>query len=216
MTLRPSEAQAFYDKFGKKQDSQEFYEKPALEALVAHAHLTEAEKVFEFGCGTGRLAARLLVGILPASATYLACDVSPTMVRLAQARLAPYAERARVLQSDGTIRFPTADHSVDRVISTYVLDLLSEDDLAAYFREAHRVLVAGGRVCLASLTVGNSALSRIVSDLWLRVFRLRPAWVGGCRPIRLQEYVDPGSWQLEYRQVITAFGVPSEVLIART
>ena len=74
-TLKPSEVRSFYDQFGKKQDSQSFYEDPAIEDLTAHATLTEVEKVFEFGCGTGRLAARLLTGHLPASAAYLGCDV---------------------------------------------------------------------------------------------------------------------------------------------
>jgi ubiquinone/menaquinone biosynthesis C-methylase UbiE len=215
VALKPSEAKVFYDKFGKKQDSQELYERAALEELIAHAHLGEARSIFEFGCGTGRLAAKVLAEVLPASCTYVGCDLSTTMVHLAEERLAAYSPRARVLQSDGTIRFPVPDGSADRVISTYVLDLLSETDIAQYFREAHRVLVPGGLACLASLTRGNSPLSKTVSELWSLIFRARPSWVGGCRPVRLAEYADEDAWQIRYRNVLAAFGVPSEVLIAR-
>jgi len=212
-TLSAIEARAYYDRFGAKQDSQGFYEDPALDDLIAHAGFETAQRLFEFGCGTGKLAQRLLSGHLPDSATYLGCDVSPTMVEFATRRLAPYRERARALQSDGAARLPLADHSVDRVVSSYVLDLLSEPDVAQFFAEAHRVLETGGRLCLVSLTEGVNPPSRIVAGLWMRVFRWHPAWVGGCRPIRLERCVDAARWRTEYRAVKTAFGVPSEVLV---
>jgi SAM-dependent methyltransferase len=87
LTLKPSEARSYYDRFGKKQDSQGFYEEPALDDLLAHARFGEAQKVFEFGCGTGRFGARLLAEYLPSSATYLGCDLSQTMIGLATERL---------------------------------------------------------------------------------------------------------------------------------
>ncbi len=215
MILKPSDAKAFYDRFGKKQDTQSFYENLATNDLIAHARLGEAEKVFEFGCGTGRFASLVLARHLPESATYLGCDLSSTMVGLATERVAIYGGRARVVQSDGTVQFPIPDHSVDRVISTYVLDLLSETDIREFFGEAHRVLMVRGKLCLASLTDGTTFLSRIVSYAWNSIFRLRASLVGGCRPVRLGQYLSRSRWVLEYRNVIIAFGVPSEVLVAR-
>jgi ubiquinone/menaquinone biosynthesis C-methylase UbiE len=215
LTLKTSEVQSFYDRFGRKQDAQGFYEDPALEDLIAHAGLIGAESVFEFGCGTGRLAAHLLDEHLPASATYLGCDLSRTMVGLAKERLTMYGGRARVLQSDGTVHFPLSDHSVDRVISTYVLDLLSERDIEEFLLEAYRVLHVGGRLCLVSLTKGTTFFSRVVSGLWAAVFHLRASLVGGCRPIRLEHHINSRNWDVEYRKVVIAFGVPSEVFIAR-
>jgi ubiquinone/menaquinone biosynthesis C-methylase UbiE len=212
-TLTSSEARTFYDRFGKKQDTQGFYENPALDDLIAHANFYDAQKVFEFGCGTGKFAARLLGDHLSSSARYLGCDVSVTMVNLATHRLAPYAERAKVVKSDGSIRFPVSDHSVDHVISNYVLDLLSEEDILLVFAEAHRVLTLEGKFCLVSLTKGVSFVSRIVSFIWMEVFHLRPTLVGGCRPILLESYLDKERWQLEYQTVLTPFGVPSEVFI---
>ena len=215
VTLKPARIQAYYDRFGKLQDTQGFYEDPALDDLVAHARLAEAENIFEFGCGTGRLAARLLAEHLPASATYLGCDLSRTMVGLAKERLADYAGRAQVIQADGAIRFPLSDHSVDRVISTYVLDLLPETRIGEFLHESHRVLKDEGRLCLVSLTNGTTLLSKLVSSGWAGLFRWRASWVGGCRPISLEQQVDPDLWEAEYRNVVIAFGVPSEVLIAR-
>lgn len=212
-TLTASEAETYYNRFGKKQDSQGFYEDPALNDVIVHASFQDAERVFEFGCGTGKFASRLLTDHLSASATYLGCDVSSVMVGLATQRLKKYSKRAKVLQTDGTVHFPLSDHSTDRVISSYVLDLLSDEDIRTFFAEAYRILIPGGKVCLASLTKGNTLLSRIVSSLWMAVFRIRPSFVGGCRPILLDEYVNRDSWKLEHRKILTPFGVPSEALV---
>jgi len=197
------------------QDTQSFYEDRAIEELIEYTRFTEAKNVFEFGCGTGRLAARLLAEHLPPSATYLGCDLSQTMVSLARERLEIYGGRAQVLQSHGEMHFPIPDHSVDCVISTYVLDLLSGRDIREFLLEAYRVLDLGGRLCLVSLTIGTTLLSRVVSSLWAVIFRLRASLVGGCRPIRLEQYINSEYWEFEYRKVVIAYGVPSEVFVTR-
>ena len=185
----------------------------ALDELIAHSDFQDSRSVFEFGCGTGKFSARLLENHLSPATIYLGCDVSPVMIDIANHRLAAHVQRAQVVLSDGVVRFPLPDHSVDHVISNYVLDLLSEDDIARFFMEAHRVLMPGGKVCLASLTSGVKLWSRIISSLWMSVFRLNPAIVGGCRPIVLDAFVDLHKWRLVHKRIVAPFGVPSEVLI---
>jgi ubiquinone/menaquinone biosynthesis C-methylase UbiE len=214
MALTRSQARAFYDRFGAKQDSQAFYEDAALDELIAHAAFGQAQTVFELGCGTGRFAARLLAEQLPPTATYLGFDLSRTMVGIASQRLDAYADRARVTHSDGAMHFPLADDSVDRVIATYVLDLLPETEIRRAISEAHRVLAPGGRLCLISLGQGVTLPSHIVCALWSAVFRLHAALVGGCHPIRLHDYFDSLRWSVDYRHVLSQFGVTSEVLVA--
>lgn len=214
--LSAKAAQTYYDRFGKKQDSQGFYEDCALDDLIAEANFRNCRHVFEFGCGTGRLAARLLEKHLSHSASYVGCDISPVMVDLAKHRLEAFSLRAQIALSNGDVRFCVPDQSMDRVVSTYVLDLLSEADVRRFFAESHRVLSSGGRVCLASLTRGPGGMSRLVSSLWMSAFRLNPALVGGCRPIQVDAFVNPQDWKVLHRRVVTPFGVPSEVLILET
>ena len=213
--LTHAQARHFYDRFGKKQDTQAFYENAALDALIAHADFSEAQHVFELGCGTGRLAARLLSQYLPQQATYLGLDVSQTMINLARQQVTPYAPRAQLTLSDGTIQFPLNDQSVDRVVATYVLDLLSPADIHAAYAEAHRVLIPGGKLCLASLATGSTLLSHIICGIWSTLFRLHAPLVGGCRPIQLNHYDDDHNWTVDYHTRVIQFGVPSEVLILR-
>jgi ubiquinone/menaquinone biosynthesis C-methylase UbiE len=214
MILTRSQAQAFYDHFGAKQDAQAFYEDAALDELIAHGAFDQAENVFELGCGTGRFALRLFTNYLTPSASYIGIDLSRTMVKIAQQRLSVYAARARLVQSDGALHLPLVDHSVDRVVSTYVLDLLSDTDIQQIVSEAYRVLTPGGKLCLVSLTNGETFASRIVSVLWSTAFRLQATLVGGCRPIRLETCLDTRLWSIDHHKVVTQYGVPSEVLIA--
>lgn len=214
--LSPSAARTYYDRFGKKQDSQGFYEEPAVDELVTHASFQDSRHVFEFGCGTGKFAGRLLEKHLPASASYCGCDISPIMLGLAKTRLEEFGRRAQVVLVDGAVRFPVPGHSVDRVVSNYVLDLLAEADIERFFSESRRVLMPGGKVCIASLTTGVNVASQIVSSVWTWLFRLRPALVGGCRPVNIDAFVNPQEWQVVHRSVVTPFGIPSQVLILET
>jgi hypothetical protein len=54
----------------------------------------------------------------------------------------------------------------------------------------------------------------VVSSAWSRLERLRPALVGGCRPLALAPLLSPERWTVRHRAVIERLGIPSEVLVA--
>ncbi len=213
-TLSHAAARALYDRIGRWQDTQRFYEDHATADLIAHADLRRARSVFEFGAGTGRIAERLLRDHLPATARYHGIDVSSTMVSLARQRLAPWRERAAVELSDGSPRIQVPDGQLDRVLSTYVLDLLSATDIRVVLEEAHRVLSPDGLLCLVSATHGRAPLARLVMGLAAGLHALSPTLVGGCRAIDLLSFLEPGHWRVAHRNVVTKWGIPSEVLVA--
>jgi ubiquinone/menaquinone biosynthesis C-methylase UbiE len=212
-SLSHEEARAFYDRFGKKQDLQRFYEDPAIDRLLRHAELSSAKTVVELGCGTGRLAERLFGEELSADASYFGFDISTTMIELARSRLDAWAGRASVELTDGSPKLPLEDGCCDRFLCTYVLDLLSEEETALVLAEARRLLAPGGRLCVVSLTHGQASLARMVSRVWAKVHELRPQLVGGCRPVELTSLLG-SSWDLLHRDVVCAFGVCSEVVVA--
>jgi ubiquinone/menaquinone biosynthesis C-methylase UbiE len=212
-TLSHEEARRFYDRFGAKQDLQRLYEDPAIAVLLAHAGFEDASAVVEFGCGTGRLAERLLGERLGVHATYVGVDISETMVRLATTRLQRWGSRAQVHVVPGTPRVPLDDGAADRFLSTYVLDLLSEEDTRTMLSEAARVLTPTGRVCLASLTEGRGPASRLVAAAWKGLHALRPQLVGGCRPIRLAPFLGR-EWRVLHDSTVCTLGLCTEVLVA--
>lgn len=213
-TLTHAEAKTFYDRFGARQDSQGFYEDRATGELIAHGGFEAARSVFEFGCGTGRFAARLLVDHLPPEASYRAVDLSTTMIDLARTRLAPWRDRAEVSASSGSVRLDAADATYDRFLANFVFDLLSEADIRDLLAEAHRVLLPGGLLCLTGLTHGRRLPSRLVTWVWEAVFARDPKRLGGCRPIELRRYLPAENWELRHHTVISSFGISSEVVVA--
>jgi ubiquinone/menaquinone biosynthesis C-methylase UbiE len=212
--LSREQARRVYDRIGARQDTQAFYEDRATGILVQHGAFGSARRVLEFGCGTGRFAVRLLSRHLPVDATYRALDLSPTMVQLARARFAPFGPRAEAVLTDGSPPVAEPDASRDRFVSNFVFDLLSEADIVAVVREAHRIVAPGGLLCVSSLSVGAGVFSRLVSRAWSRVHGLRPALVGGCRPLDLLTWIPPPSWRIRHHSKLMPFGIPSEVVVA--
>ncbi len=209
-------ARAFYDRLGAGQDTQRFFEDPATHDLIAHAEFERAEHVLEFGCGTGRFARELLQDHLPQGASYRALDQSSTMVRLTRERLATFGARVTVEQSEGSPHFDVAPGSLDRIVSNYVLDLLSEEDMRLFVAQAERALAPGGKLCLVSLTGGTTPLSRLFIWGWKHMHALSPRLVGGCRPIEILDSLNDTRWHVEHLNVVTALGMPSEVVVACT
>jgi ubiquinone/menaquinone biosynthesis C-methylase UbiE len=212
--LSYGQAKRFYDRMGAKQDTQCFYERPALADLVAHLELARAEKVIEFGCGTGRLAEELFNQYLPLNACYVGLDVSSTMIELAQSRTARFGGRAAIQQTSGTMRVDLPDAAFDRFISTYVLDLLSETDIDILLSEAHRLLANGGLLGVVSLTNGSRGLSRFVTWTWDLLHQFSPMLMGGCRPITIGPRLENVRWKVHYRNVVTPFAIASEIVVA--
>jgi SAM-dependent methyltransferase len=213
--LSHEEARRFYDRIGRLQDTQAFYEDPATEAVLGHGDFASAKDVFEFGCGTGRFGLRLLADFLPTTARYRGVDVSPRMVSIARQRLSAYADRARISLSDGgpPTGEPTAGY--DRFIANYVLDLLSDEEAEGVVGEAHRMLRPDGLICLVSLATGFGRVSRAVARAWTRVAACCPALVGGCRPIDLHSHLPVTHWTIAHQVHVVAFGVPTEAVVAR-
>jgi ubiquinone/menaquinone biosynthesis C-methylase UbiE len=212
VALTLNQARSVYDRIGRVQDWQAFYEDAATDRLVANAAFAADQTIFEFGCGTGRLAAHL-VGALPASVTYLGVDISPVMIKLATSRLAAWGDWAKVVLVDGSLPLPADDGFADRVLSTFVFDLLDADDARAVLDDLRRILTRDGRLCLTSLTHGEQLLERAASRAWTGLWQVAPQLVGGCRPITVNVLLGD-DWQVQHHSRIHRWGLVTDVVIA--
>ena len=66
-----------------------------------------------------------------ASVNYVGVDISPVMINIATSRLAAWGERAKAVLVDGSLPLPADGGFADRVLSTFVFDLLDEDHARA-------------------------------------------------------------------------------------
>ena len=213
-TLSHVEARRVYDRIGRKQDTQAFYEDRATSIVISHLHLATAQAVFEFGCGTGRFAASLLADHLPQTATYRAVDISPVMVALAKQRLARFGSRAEVKLSDGGPPIHESSGSCDRFISNFVLDLLSLEDIAQVINEAHRILCPNGLLGLSGLTTGFTVTSRAFAWLLAQIHAIRPSLVGGCRSLELLSLLPQHQWKIRHHARLAPLYIPVEAVVA--
>ncbi|MDH4169944.1 MAG: class I SAM-dependent methyltransferase [Acidimicrobiia bacterium] len=210
--LIPEQAGRVYDRIGRFQDWQRFYEGPATASLIAHADFEHAQSVYELGCGTGAMAVNLLDQHLAPSATYTGVDVSNKMVQHATRRLARFGNRASVQLVNGYPPLPGNAATFDRFISLYVFGLLTESLAHDLLDQARRLLTSNGRLCLVSLTHPTTRPSRALCAAWNQAWRLSPATVGGCRPIDLIDLLD--GWHIEHTDTTVAWAVPSQIVTA--
>lgn len=208
----PEQVKSFYDRLGGWLDTQRFFKTPALTRLLQYSDFPRARCVYELGCGTGRLAAKILAG--NNELVYLGTDLSSTMVSIAQNRLAPFGPRATVILTGNTAGIDLTDAAVDRFVSTYVFDLMPEREISMLMNEAARVVQAGGKLCLVSLTTSTQLFGRILTAMWSYVHQINPVLMGGCRPIELTEFVDQKHWRVLHVSKAPRFGLTSEVLVA--
>jgi ubiquinone/menaquinone biosynthesis C-methylase UbiE len=166
---------------------------------------------FEFAAAL--TAAARLFDHLARGLRYLGVDISETMVALARERLRPWANRAEVVRPKAR-SLGSGAGAYDRFVSTYVLDLMSEEAIRAVLADAHRLLGREGLLCLVSLTHGHGVITKLISSAWTMLHRLKPTLVGGCRPIELRDYLAGDRWRVQHHELVSAWGITSEVLVA--
>lgn len=214
--LTPEEARQHYDRNVERQDRQGWYEDDALARLIAHGSFDKAQAVLEAGCGTGRFAGILLRKHLPTHARYTGLDISPAMLARAASSLRPFELRVKLKPADVTLGLTAQRGSADRVIATYLFDLLSPGHSRTLLDEMHRVLRPNGLLCLASLSPKtDTGDTTILTQLWTLVQRAWPWIVGGCRPVELRRLLDDEKWDVVAHETVSPRGLTSEVLVAR-
>jgi len=127
--------------------------------------LEPGERVLDLGCGAGTdsLVAVLMVG---PEGTVTGIDMTPEMLEKARGGAAELGVENLTFVEGEAERLPFPDASFDVVISNGVIDLVPDKD--AVFGEIHRVLVPGGRIQIADVTIQQpvSDEGRRNIDLW--------------------------------------------------
>jgi arsenite methyltransferase len=127
--------------------------------------LLPGERVLDVGSGAGTdsLVAALMV---EPEGTVTGIDMTPEMLEKARAGAAELGVENVTFVEGEAERLPFGDASFDVVISNGVIDLVPDKDVV--FTELHRVLVPGGRLQIADVTIQQpvSDEGRRNIDLW--------------------------------------------------
>ncbi len=143
--------------------------------------------VLEVGIGPGRGLARLS----GAGRRVVGVDVSSRMLGLARVHLE--GERASAeLARASVLDLPFRAGAFDAVVSTLLLDLLTEQELPVAIDELSRVLAPGGRLTLGVMHLPGKLAARV----WMAAYQALPDLVGRCRPVELERYLPERSFRI--------------------
>ena len=240
-----SEAKSIYNEYAQQSDhfagndATSGYGGPAVQALMKMADIgvdpqttdsDSVQQILDYGCGRGKLAEHVFQS-LPNEAQKIhwhGVDQSPLMIEKFQERMNRYENdqfhSTSHFMEDGNplsmISILPGKH-YDRFVSTYCLDLLSEEDMYSVLALAEHCLhPTKGILLLAGITYGyKDSFSTFWTTLtWELMYRIRPAKVGGCRPQCLLPYLKEKGWIIETIERTKPTGYPwmmSEVISAR-
>lgn len=183
-------------------------ESKARDRCLEIASIRDGESVLEVAVGTG-LAFEKILKANP-SGRNEGIDLTEAMLVRAEARAASSGSKSYRLTVGDAYDLAFADSEFDVLINNYMFDLLPENDFPTVLAEFRRVLRSGGRLVLVNMTKGKSWYNSI----WEWVYRINPAWLGGCRAVQLLPMLEKSGFVNIERQYISQMTFPSEVISA--
>ena len=186
--------------------------RPVHDAVLRTLAAEPCARVLDVGCGTGRLAARLID--TPGVRSVVGCDFSAGMLAHAAERLraaSAGSTRVALVRGDAT-RLPFADGSFDAAVSTEAFHWFP--DQGAALRELGRVLRPNGRLLLALVSPPFEIVADVV-EIGMRLVG-QPLW--WTTPSRLRAQVESAGFRVERQRRIfriPGFLLPPMLTVAR-
>jgi ubiquinone/menaquinone biosynthesis C-methylase UbiE len=178
------------------------------------ANIQPHEKVLEIATGPGQILLEILKRVDRTNFVY-GVDLSWKMIEKSWRRVHGAGYHNLGLAEADTRQLPFADQAFDVVYSSYMLDILSVQDILTALKEFRRVLKGGGRVILVNLSkqspqghTGVEYLYKWLPAPWV------PYILGGCRPVLLADLVRDAGFSGVQRKFISGL-MSSEIVAAR-
>ena len=183
-------------------------ESKARDRCLEIAAIQDGESVLEVAVGTGLAFQRILKA--NPSGRNEGIDLTEAMLIRAEKRAASAGIKNYHLAVGDAHALDFPDNDFDVLINNYMFDLLPEDDFPTVLAEFRRVLRPGGRLVLVNMTKGV----RWYNSIWEWVYRMNPAWLGGCRGVQVLPLLGQIGFVTLGREYISQMTFPSEVVCA--
>jgi ubiquinone/menaquinone biosynthesis C-methylase UbiE len=183
-------------------------ESKARDRCLEIAAIQDGESVLEVAVGTGLAFERILKA--NPSGRNEGIDLTEAMLIRAEKRAASAGIKNYHLAVGDAYALDFPDNDFDVLINNYMFDLLPEDDFPTVLAEFRRVLRPGGRLVLVNMTKGV----RWYNSIWEWVYRMNPAWLGGCRGVQVLPLLGQIGFVTLGREYISQMTFPSEVICA--
>jgi ubiquinone/menaquinone biosynthesis C-methylase UbiE len=170
------------------------------------ADIQDGESILEVAVGTGSAFVKIL-GSNP-SGQNEGIDLTEEMLDRARQKVQKLGFMNYGLKIGDAYDLEYSDQSFDVVINNYMFDLLPEDDFSTVLTEFKRVLRPGGRLVIVTMTKPE----HFYNSIWELIYRVNPAWTGGCRGVFMKPYLESIGFVDIRREFISQMTFPSEVI----
>lgn len=211
-----------------------FYERPSNREALRGTILEKAGKIIDVGAGTGYLLSRL-VKVTRENQEIAAVDLSGQMLKNSENYLKQHDQLTpRLIFVKADCRnLPWADETFDLYVSSYLFDLLPEQELTEAVAEMERVLLPDGYAILITMTTElrdvswvKRILYRIMNEFyclgytngrWNSIWKFFFAgYAPHCRPINLGKYLrESKHLMLAYTKVCRVSFFPVRIYYVR-
>jgi ubiquinone/menaquinone biosynthesis C-methylase UbiE len=184
-------------------------ESRARRRVLDLAGLSGDEDLLEVATGTGAQLVRL------ASATHgrtVGVELAGGMLARTRGRVtaAGLAGRVELLQANA-LQLPLENESFDVLVNSYMLDLLSREDIPRALAEFKRVLRPGGRLVLSNMTVAEHRRHALWDAAYARGVQL----TANCRGVLAAPVLAELDFVEITREYLAQMLFPTEVVTAR-
>ncbi|MFZ3080930.1 MAG: methyltransferase domain-containing protein [Bellilinea sp.] len=187
------------------------YLKKSREKGLQKLSVKNGETVLEIGFGTGHGITAMAKSVGDTGKVY-GLDISEGMRNVTQTRIekAGLSHRVKLNVGDAA-NLPFEDNFFDAIFTSFTLELLEAHELPIVLHECQRVLKAGGRICVVSISKkGNE--NNMMANLYRSAYRLFPNVAG--RPHLVQKALEEAHFRTLDATQLPLWGLPVEIVVA--
>ncbi len=167
-----------------------------------------AEKALEIGFGTGRI----LQSLASHASRAVGIDLSYGMACVAHSRLAKHNLLSNVVLTLGDgLQLPYPGGFFDAVFASFTLELFDTQEIPLVLRETRRVLRAGGRLGVVSLSLPERPGIMVRIYEW---FHMIMPGIVDCHPIPAASLLQQNGFAIRQVECKNMWGLPVEMVVA--
>jgi ubiquinone/menaquinone biosynthesis C-methylase UbiE len=207
-------ARASYNRLSRWYDliaggTEKKYRDWGLEKLAARP----AERILEIGFGTGHCLVSLSKAVGKAGHV-IGLDISDGMLAIAQERLQQEGlqERADLHLGDATKLDFIESGSLDGIFMSFTLELFDNPEIQRVLQECQRVLKAGGRIAIVSMTKTNPPGIAVRLYEW---FHEHMPDYADCRPIFARQALEQSGFVIQDVNTSSMWGLPVQIVLGK-
>ena len=214
VTRTKEQAKRTYDKISRIYDFIEgSFEKKFRNKALDKLDVKKGETVLEVGFGTGHCLGRIAEKV-GKNGRVFGIDISSGMLEITKRRLEKkrLADRVELYCGDA-INMPYNKSMFDAVFMSFVLELFDTPEIPFVLNEIKRLLKPNGRLSVVSLSKENGNSWMLKAYEWVHEYFPQ---IADCRPIYVEQSIKNAGYQISYKENIKIFGLPGEIVIAKS